>query len=108
MGPIQSSINQLTGTAWATIAAAGTMAKKIALPNAKKTANTPKSEVTNSMGNNVKIGRVPRNQYAKAASLIAANNVIEEKAPSVMFNIGDRIAEATASSISSSMIGGKK
>lgn len=109
MGPIQSSINQLTGTVWATAAAAGTLAKKMAVPGKKQAVTEqPKTNVTNSMGNIVKIGRVPRNQYAKSASLVAANNAIGEKAPSVMFNIGDRIAEASASSLSSSMIGGKK
>lgn len=104
MGPIQSSINQLTGTVWATAAAAGTLAKKIALPSAaKEAANTPKSEVTNSMGNNVKIGRVPRNQYAKSTAYLSANNMINEKAPSLLFSVDDRIAQASGISI-----GGKK
>ena len=94
MGPIQSSLNTLTGAAWGAIASASVVGKKFAKPKAEQPANNPKAETTNSMGNNVKIGRVPRNRYAKAASLLAANNSIGEKAPSVFFSVSDRIAEA--------------
>ena len=110
---IQASLNQLTGTFWRGIAAFGTGVKALAKYNEKDVsqASQPKevkganAETTSSMGNIVKIGRVPRNRYASAASLLAANNSIGEKAPSVYFNVNDRIAEAN---FASNKEGGKK
>lgn len=103
MGPIQSSINQLTGTVWATAAAAGTLAKKMALPGKEQATQQPKTNVTNSMGNIVKQGRLHRNAYAKSTAYLSADNMINEKAPSLLFSVDDRIAQASSISI-----GGKK
>ena len=110
MGPIQSSINHLVGTAWGTIASAAVGIKKFGKGFNKPQASEPqteqpKAQTSSGMGNIVKIGRLPRNKYAKAVSVMSANNLIDEKAASKTFNVADRIAAATSLSVKE---GGKK
>ena len=112
MGPIQSSLNHLVGTAWGTVASAAVAAKKF-LPGKEKAqkpqAEKPKAETTGSMGNIVKIGRVSRNQYAKSTAYLSANNAVDEKAASRAFSVQERLAEATSLSVSPKKDeGGKK
>ena len=107
MGPIQSSINHLVGTAWGTIATMAVGAKKFGkgFNKPQKPGETPKAETTSGMGNIVKQGRLPRNRYMGAAATLSANAMIDEKANSKTFSVSDRIKEATSLSISE---GGKK
>ena len=93
MGPIQSSINALTGTAWGTIASVAMVSKKFGKKPKAKEPEKPKetSEVGN-MGNIVKIGRVKRNPYKSA--IASANDAIQQKAFSKSFSIDERIKEA--------------
>ena len=107
MGTIQSSINHLMGTAWGAIATLSVGAKKLGVFDKKKTkAPEVKAETTSGMGNIVKQGRLPRNKYAKAVSVMSANNLIDEKAASKTFSVADRIAAATSLSVIDK--GGKK
>ena len=107
MGTIQSSINHLMGTAWGTLATLSVGAKKLGVFD-KKAPKAPevKAETTSGMGNIAKIGRLPRNKYAKAVSVMSANNLIDEKAASKTFSVADRIAAATSLSVIDK--GGKK
>lgn len=109
MGPIQSSINHLMGTAWGTLATLSVGAKKLGMLDTKAEkpkVEQPKAETTSGMGNIVKQGRLPRNKYAKAVSVMSANNLIDEKAASKTFSVADRIAAATSLSVVDK--GGKK
>ena len=104
MGPIQSSLNHLMGTAWGAAATTAVAAKKF-LPSKKQEEQTPKSnigdpkvETTSSMGNIVKIGKNPGmthfNSYLAAAkALETGNDTIQQKAVSKDKPIENRLSE---------------
>ena len=102
MGPVQSSLNSLMGAAWGSVASIALLSKKGALGKhlaEKNKENTPKVETSGSMGNNVKIGRLQRNAYAKSTAYLSADNMINEKASSLTFSVDNRIAQASSLSV---------
>ena len=86
MGPIQSSLNQLTLSAFGAIGGLAHGFKGgFAKPKTQKPQAQPKTEITNSMGNIAKIGRnysrTHMRSYEAAASAVEnANDVILQKA----------------------------
>lgn len=104
MGPIQSSLNQLTLSA---IGAVGGLAHSFkgvfAKPKAQETKaqkpeTQPTTEITNSMGNIAKIGRnysrtYMRSYEAAARSVEAGNEVIDSKAKSHFSPVTARLEE---------------
>lgn len=102
MGPIQSSINNLVGTAWGTVAGMAVGIKKfgkeLKKPEKPKETEKPKAETTGSMGNIVQIRPIKRAAHYAAIGQESAQGMILEKAGSANFSVEERVKQAQTAS----------
>ena len=100
MGMIQSSLNQLTLSVLG--AGAGLvrgLKSAVKNPNAP-TGPQPNSEVTPSMGNNVKIDRVPGyRRYMAGTAALSGNDMIAQKARATFKPLAERLKTMEATSV---------